>query len=701
MGHRGRSQAVLWALIALHYVAHATSSFAATKDDSVMAAKNMGSRLPDVSEPIQRAFALRHADAKRMTTAYQALLSGDMTAFGVVANWVLSGKSVPSASAAATPCATFFRQLFETTAPTERDAFLRLALRGQLANPAVLERSPRMPLVAPEPVAEGVTRYLAAFQKPLRPVDANGLIGEQLTTFSTYPHPALVRMAGDLGLRSALPHLERFVSLKRRFHLLHTDYSTHPEEVDGLFLESLRAALRIAEKSPGAAAEVKAMLQRQQTQAVAEQNSKSLMGPGEPITLETYSDHEGMRPPTQEVLETVLPGPDRPRSKAEWLAIALAALGGDREQEQQLHRVLPVREKQVVRLPGSEWTVDADSAQAVLAGDQLYLLTRIFVQKRHRAVLWAMDAASGRTRFVAPLGVPSQDPRNPDELSAHALAMDADGSAVILGTLRDAAGQRSSYLFRFSGETGEVSAMVQVPRSEHADPQLVATDSHGYVLRQGTQLFRLGLDGSQRFRWTLAQDERVISSDGAVLAVAASAVRIARAANEQGKNESRFPTTALLSRPKVDSVLIPLLLPDGFGLADVHERRVFFFDWKGTPQGQAPLPEGAEAFESAQGPWARRSLLARHKLLVFPSTKDKAIEITVPLNIGRLLVTERAAFIGDESSLAEYVFGAGKPAPLPYLGNAHMASVLAVSHDWLILSAYQDGYRIGALRRSK
>ena len=178
-------------------------------------------------------------------------------------------------------------------------------------------------------------------------------------------------------------------------------------------------------------------------------------------------------------------------------------------------------------------------------------------------------------------------------------------------------------------------------------------------------------------------------------------MRIARGATEQSKNESRFSTTALLSRPKVDSGLIPLLLPDGFGLADVYERRVFFFDWQASPQGQAPLPEGAEAFESAQGPWARRSLLARHKLLVFPSTKDKPIELTVPLNISRLLVTDRAAFIGEESSLAEYVFGASKPIPLPYLGNAHMASVLAVSRDWLILSAYQDGYRIGALRRRK
>ena len=106
-----------------------------------------------------------------------------------------------------------------------------------------------------------------------------------------------VRIAGDLGMAEAVPHLERFLRLQRRFYRLQTDRTTHPVEVDTLFRESLRALLRIAELTPATVASVRSIVQRAEAQAASEESGNPLYGTGEPITLETYSDNQGTAHP--------------------------------------------------------------------------------------------------------------------------------------------------------------------------------------------------------------------------------------------------------------------------------------------------------------------------------------------------------------------------------------------------------------------
>lgn len=663
-----------------------------------MAAKHARPPLPNLTDPIQRAFARQQGDAKLLAAAYQALLAGQVSLFPFVADWVLAGTSLPAASAPDTPCARFFRELFEQAPKTERDAFLRLALHGQLGSPAIIERSPRVLLQAPPAVADRILRYLAGFESPQRPSDDQGLIGEVLRTFSTYPHPTMVRIAGDLGLRAALPQLERFLALKRRFYLLHTDYTTHPEEVDALFMESLRAVVSIAAQSREAHTEAKALLSRLRKQSEAEQSSDPLMGSGEPIALEELYDREG-RSSRSQVRQTVLRAQDGVRSKVDWLQLALRALDGDVAKAALLHRSGRAPAQPPLSIPGAAWTVDCDEPRAALAGDRLYLLTRIFVQKQHRAVLWALDAATGQTRFIAPLGLPGQ-PNNSRELHPRSLHLDPDGSIVLLGPIEEGS-QRRSYLFRFSAESGEVSAILPVPTSGDSDPELIAADADGYVLRHGSQLVRISPQGALRFRWPLSEDTRVLSADGQVLALSADHVQLARAGATDGKPPSRWAIATLLGQPAVDAGAFPLLLPDGFAIADPSRRQLACFDWQGSPRARTPIPEGAAPFHEAQGPLASRALLARNKLLVVPSITAPPIVLPASLNLSKLWVSETAAYLLDERALIEQPLSGGPKRRLPDLGSAHMASVVAASREWLIVAAYQDGYHVGALRPSK
>jgi hypothetical protein len=670
------------------------------KDPAAMSAPTHRPGLPDLADPIQRAFARASADAAQRQRAYQALLSGDLARFPFVADFALAGKPLPTAQAGDTANARFFRELFEQTPAPARDEFLRLALRGQLGSAASLGRSPRVPLAASAGATQPILRYLSQFQAPQRPTHARGLIGERLMNYATYPHPTLVRMAGDLGLRAALPSLERFLALKRHFHLLRTDYSTHPEEVDALFVESLRAVVRIGAQSREAEGEAKAILQRRHKQALSEQSQASLLGPGEPITLEIYDDHHGQAEPSSRVQESVLSERDQPASKAKWLALAEEALAGDPAALRALHRAGPQPKPPLTSLPGAEWTVDCDEPQAALADDRLYLLTRMFVQGQHRAVLWALETSTGRTRFLSALGVPGASPSDTEELQPRSLHIDSDGSAVVLGTLRAAPKRPSSYLFRFASDSGEVSAIMPLPAAHSVDPELITTDADGYLLRHGPELLRLARDGSLRARWPISAESHVLSTSENVLVLDGNSLRIIRRVPSGGHSESSFTLPSLLGRPTVDSAIIPLILPDGFALAEPESRQLSRFRWQGTLESRTPLPEGVEAAAQARGPLAHRTLRARGKLLVIPSLQAPLVQINTSLSIDSLLVTDAAAYIGGESALQERPLSGGPLRRLPDLGSAHMARVVAASKSWVIVAAYKDGYHVGALRRS-
>jgi hypothetical protein len=648
-------------------------------------------------DPVSRAVFLESAKPSHLAAAYQTLLAGHTDAFAVVATWVLAGRPLPAATAADSPTARFFRELFEKTPAAERDAFLQLGLRGQLANPGILARSPRVPLVADAASAARIVRYLAAFPAPAAAPTPSALLGEQLERFATYPDPRMVRLAGALALREALPHLLRFLLLRRRFYQLHTDYTTHPEPTDALFVESLRAVVEIGER--GAAADAAAVLLQVRAQAEKElgagmgtagQPLGPTLGPaqGEPIVLETYDDKGGQAPPSRDARETRLPKDEKVRDKVAWLTIAQAALQGAPGPRAQLHESAPERPRPA--LPDAVWTVPSDSAQAAVSRTHLYLVTHLVVGKRHRPVLWSLELLTGRTQFVVTLGPYGSDEL---ELAETKLLVDPDGAPVLLAMLRTADRAESARLYRFAPDTGEISATYRLAVTNRQTPVALAAEADGYVLRRGPVVFRQRRDGTLAWRWDGLAETAVAVGEGTSVALLGKQVLLRREAGER-----TLSVQSLLGRPKLDESAFPLALADGFAIADPSTKRLYAFDLGGTSRGDWPLAEGARSFSALEGPLAHRAVLARDQLQVLdPSGTLRTL--AAPLNVSKVLVTATAAYLGSERALSETPFSGSASRRLPDGGHPHMARVLAATADWIVVQTYADGYQVTALRR--
>lgn len=658
------------------------------------AAMSANSRL--FRSPLARAQLAAKPQPTALASAQQALLAGDMNAFAVVAQAVLAGRALLPMTVPDSPNVAFFRELLQTTPAADRDAFLRLGLTGQLSNSGLLSRVPRVSLSAPPAAQALLLRYLAAFAKPQRSLDPQALLGEHLTHYAHFPHPMMVRMAGDLGLVDALPHLERFLLLKRRLYLLRTDYSTRPQEVDALFRESLRALLLITEAKPATVPQVRTLLERLHTQAQADERGDSLMGDGEPIVLETYNDHGGTAPPSQDVRETRLPARDGVLSKRQALQQALRALQSDATLRGELATSPSLRRGPRLQFPGAAWISESDAAQVALTESTLFVVTRQFIVGQHRPVLWSVELASGRSRFVAPLlGIDDRGEEN--ELTTRGLCADPDGSPVLLTTSFRGEGVRQATLLRFDPSSGEVAAIVSLPAQDTSDPELLACDAGGYVLRRGDALFRLRLSGEQAFRHKLGSTDKVAVGEGQIVVLAADGVRLWSGINAPASPRP-LPLVDLIGQATLPGSAIPLALPDGFAIAHGREGKLLIFDATGRRRSEHDLPDRADAFGAANGPLARRSLLGRDRLWVI-GDGDRLLQFRVPLNVRALHVSPFAAYVADERTHTEHLLSDGTAHPLNFPGSPHMASVLAASTKWVIAQVYRDGYYLAALPR--
>lgn len=651
---------------------------------------------PSLRSPLARAQAAASPKPAALSGAYQALLAGDMNGFAVVAGAVLAGRALPPVAAPESPAARFFRDLLQSTPAADRDAFLRLGLAGQLSNMGLLTRAPRVPLSAEPPARALLLRYLAAFDAPLRGSTPQALLGERLTHYAHFPHPLSVRIAGDLGLAEALPHLERFLRLKRRFYRLRTDYTTQPQEVDALFRESLRAILSIAERQATTVGAASALLKRVDEQAAAEERGDALDGDGEPITLETYNDHQGTAPPTQMVQETRLRPMEHTPSKRHWIQQALRALAGDRAAGLEINFGPPRNKSPRLKVPGAVWIAESDDAQVAVAGRTLFAVTRQDIEGQHQPVLWSLDLETGRSRFVVRL-LGTDDKGEESELATRGICIDPDGSPVLLTTQSSGPAGRAGSLLRFDPTSGEVTAILPVAVKGDESPDLLACDSGGYVLRRGATLFRQRLTGELSLKIQLRSEDRIAVGEGQIVVLAADGVRVWSGPSSQAAARP-FPAADLIGQASLPSSAIPLALADGFAIAHGREGKLQIFDLAGRRRAEHNIPDRAEAFSAASGPLARRSLLGRDQLwVVGPS--DRLLQFQVPLNVRELLVSPTAAYVADERSHVEHRLSDGRAHKLDLPGSPHMAKVLAATSEWVIVLVYRDGYYLAALRR--
>jgi hypothetical protein len=211
--------------------------------------------------PFFRDSFLKEAKPEDLEKVQAEFASGAWSVFGVWAKAVMSGRIKTAFPDLGSPHSRFWSSFLGKATPNERDEFLTFLFRAQLAHNPINDRPNRGPVPGFSPLCrKALLDYLNAFEAPCQTPDPDGLTGPFLIRHSHLPDERMVHLAGQFQIVEALPALERFLNVQRRLFQLHTDYCTGPGEVDNVFVETLRALIRIGHVGPQEKAKVLAIL---------------------------------------------------------------------------------------------------------------------------------------------------------------------------------------------------------------------------------------------------------------------------------------------------------------------------------------------------------------------------------------------------------------------------------------------------------
>jgi hypothetical protein len=455
----------------------------------------------DHSNPIDS-----HLSASKGTRAEHAavqaeFLAGNWAVFRTFAALAVEVRLPPLPAAPKNPHARFWSSVLTEATPKQKAELLRYLLTLQLGSPWDGERAA---LLLPPPSKEvqaQLLRYFAGFQQPSRTEALETLVGPRLQRYPNLPHERLVALARFLPTGEVLPHLTRFLAARRRYYQLFTDYSTRPEEVDGVVRESLGALLALADREKGDTEKIRQAL-------------VGLANPAEELEFERYSDRGSRGEPVQTVRILQMEPPARDSfvpmmqvedtselvSRKQWIAWALEALDGKREA---LARFAP----RTANFAQNEWSV--------LAGDGLYLSAPGHAYALTEGFLWAFDPRTGRTRFHVPL---QRSPASGDlRFDSRSGAVTPDGHVALVGELHEGAG-KTWHVFLFDRETGEV--VKDIPVAENKPSSLVRATRDAVTLTSGKDTWVQASSGKLLARLT-SESAPVFAVDEHTVALAA------------------------------------------------------------------------------------------------------------------------------------------------------------------------------------
>ena len=453
--------------------------------------------------PVFRDIFLRSASPDDMLNVQKEFAAGNWSVFGVWARAIMSGKVKVGFPDQSSPHSHFWSGFLLKATPQERDEFLTFLLRAQLAHSPISDRPNRGPVPGfTLSCRKALLDYLNTFEDPKHTPDPDGVVGPHIIHHSHLPDERMVHIAGQFQLVEAIPALERFLKFQRRIFQLYTDYSTGPEEVDDLFIETLRALVRIGLANPNAKDKVQQILKANHTPIA--KNTKGLPKGSETIWSEIYNDGGGQGSSSRYVkTEQLTEGGGIPL-KAELQRLGLKALENDGPERRDL------LSGRTDKYPTFSWIVKEDQGQGIINGDRLFYTGA--------AVVESIDLPTGNTVFRFFSG--QNNSNQGVACYYHLLSLTSAGDPLLVTQVipLGASDGRAWWAIILDRDTGEVKRSFELAvQPERAyGPQTWPQKDDSIVFRQETKLWRQSSTGQTLWKHDIDYHASVQCANGTI-----------------------------------------------------------------------------------------------------------------------------------------------------------------------------------------
>ena len=428
--------------------------------------------------PIYEDIFLRTAKPEDLEMVQQYFAVGNWSVFSVWARAIMAGSIKSPFPIRSSPHSAFWCYFLAQTNTSDRDEFLNFLLRAQMAHLPINDRPGRGPVPGFSPVCKkALLDYLFSFTDPKHTPDPNNVLGGRLLCHDHLPDERMVHLTGQFGLVEALPVLERLLNVQRRFFQLYTDYSTSPEEIDQVFLESIRALVRIGLLNPQVKGKVKLILKA--NHSTVQNNSKG----AETIWSEIFNDGGEGGQISRHVKTDQLNEGRGIQLKAELQLMGLKALESEAPERKTL------LDGRTEKYPLYSWLVKDVEGQGIIDGDRLFYLGAAMVE--------AIDLPTGNTVFRFDSG--QNNSNQGVACYYHLLAMTPEGDPMVVTQVipQGAGNGRAWWAFFLDRETGQVKRSFELAvQPERAyGPQTWPQKDGSVVFRQEKKLWRQSSNG--------------------------------------------------------------------------------------------------------------------------------------------------------------------------------------------------------------
>jgi len=450
--------------------------------------------------PVYGDIFLRTAKPEDLDKVQQCFAAGNWSVFAVWARALMAGSIKSPFPNMPSPHCAFWSYYLTKVTTSERDEFLKFLLRAQMAHLPINDRPGRGPVTGFSPVCKtALLAYLFTFTDPKHTPDPNTVLGGRLLRHDHLPDERMVHLTGQFGLVEALPVLDKLLNVQRWFFQLYTDYSTSPEEIDHVYIEAIRALVRIGLANPQVKDKVKQILKANHTPI--EKKTKG----SETIWSEIYNDGGGRGGSSSRYVksEQINAGCGIPL-KAELQLLGLKALENNGPERKDLLL------GQTDKYPTFSWVVKETEGQGMIDGDRLYYIGAAMVE--------AIDLPTGNTVFRFFSG--QNNSNQGVACYNHLLTLTHAGDPLLvtqvipLGT----GNGRAWWAIVLDRDTGEVKRSFQLAvQPERAyGPQTWPQKDDSIVFRQETKLWRQSSTGQTLWTRDIDYHASVQCANGAI-----------------------------------------------------------------------------------------------------------------------------------------------------------------------------------------
>jgi hypothetical protein len=638
--------------------------------------------------PIYGDIFLRTATPEDLEKVQQCFASGNWSVFAVWARALMSGSIKSPFQDRSSFHSAFWSYFLAKATTSDRDEFLNFLLRAQMAHLPINDRPVRGPVPGFSPSCKkALLDYLFTFTDPKHTLDPNTVLGGQLLCHDHLPDERMVHLTGQFGLVEALPVLERLLKVQRRFFQLYTDYSTSPEEIDKVFLESVRALVLIGLANPQVKDKIQLILKADHSPA--EKDAKGRPKTGEAIWSEIYNDGGESGHVSRYVKTEQINAGGGILLKSEIQQLGLKALETEGPERKDL--LLGRTDK----YPAFSWMVKGDIGQAIIVGDRLFCIGAAKVE--------AIDLPTGRTVFRFDSG---QNNSNQGVACYYHLLSMTDNGDPQLATQVIPLGSgngRAWWAIILDRDTGEVkrSFKLAIQPERAYGPQTWPQKDDSVVFRQETKLWRQSSNGQTLWVHDIDYHASVQCAKGTIAILTKTELTLASI--DDIKTLLVLPVAEVFKElgeaPEKELREDLVLLDDRFYLFPRWDGPILAYDLKGKLLWKKKTEEGGYYLNHPRAVGAGLcGDLNDYLYKVFPD--GKMCHIQKPSGMkDDYLSNDLGVFMRTDNTIYYWPYGEDK-TKTPVVQFPWQAHLLALSNEYLVVSFYDNEHYLACLPRT-